>query len=187
MWSPSHTRYINIADKNNVMSATANYYTWQGDEETEKPDKVIMNFNQHSDALLVSTNNQGSFTQEYSGFSDNEEDSADFSDLSEEYDPLDSGFYSRKKDCSFIHQTIRTFYMRKSEGFNAFTRNLLDGTLILLNFYFLCAWVNDMCVFLSWVKLFYIKYLKSKNTPALDCSWYIIIHKVQCDLSIVES
>ena len=71
--------------------------------------------------------------------SDNEEDSADFSDLSEEYVPLDSGFYSRKKDCSFIHQTIRTFYMRKSEGFNAFTRNLLDGTLILLNFYFLCA------------------------------------------------
>ena len=39
-----------------------------------------MNFNQHSDALLVSTNNQGSFTQDYSGSSNNEEDNNGFSD-----------------------------------------------------------------------------------------------------------
>ena len=54
-----------------------------------------MNFNQCIDALLVSINTapltKGTFTQDNSSFSDNEED-ADFSDLSEEYDPLDSGF-----------------------------------------------------------------------------------------------
>ena len=88
----------NYTHDNSVFSDNVEENNGFNDSEEEENSGFSDNKEENSD---FSENEE-----ENSGFSDyEEEEDVDFSDVSDEYDPLGSGFYLRKKDGTFRHQT----------------------------------------------------------------------------------
>ena len=90
----------NYTRDNSVFSDNVEENNGFSDNEEKQNSGFIDNEEEENSSF---SENEG----ENNGFSDyeEEEEDVDVSDVSDEYDPLDSGFYLRKKDGTFRHQT----------------------------------------------------------------------------------